>query len=64
MSPESEFIRAELPDVEKIVQNERWLEAERRGVPLEAHDDALSERVADIILGGVGAELRRKHETE
>lgn len=61
MSPESELIRAEIPDVLRIVRDECWLEAERRGSPVDAHEEIISRRVADIILGGAGAELRRKH---
>lgn len=58
MTRESEFIRAELPDVERIVKNECWLEGERRGCRVEPSDDVVRCRVAEIILGGVGAYLR------
>jgi hypothetical protein len=61
MDDETEFIRAEIPDVKSIVDNECWLEGERRGRSVDAHDKTIQERVADIILGGVGAYLRRKH---
>ena len=61
MNPESEFIRSELPDVKSIVDNECWLEGERRGAPVDAHDEKIQTRVAQIILGGAGAYLRRKH---
>ena len=61
MDRESEIIRAEIPDVEVIVRNECWLEGERRGQAVDRSDDAIRERVADIILGGVGADLRKKH---
>jgi hypothetical protein len=59
MSPESEFIRAEIPDIEKIVKNECWLEGERRGCVVSPSDDVVRRRVADIILGGAGAYLRQ-----
>jgi hypothetical protein len=59
MSSESEFIRAEIPDIEKIVRNECWLEGERRGCPVLPTDDVIRRRVADIILGGAGAYLRQ-----
>ena len=59
MSPESEFIREEIPELEKIVRNECWLEAERRGEPVGPHDPAVRQRVADVILSGAGAYLRR-----
>jgi len=61
MDPESEFIRSEIPDVKNIVDNECWLEGERRGEPVDAHDKTIRERVAQIILGGAGAYLRKKH---
>jgi hypothetical protein len=61
MDPEAEFIRAEIPDVKNIVENECWLEGERRGAPVDARDQTIRERVAQIILGGAGAYLRRKH---
>jgi hypothetical protein len=61
MDPESEFIRAEIPEVADIVRNECWFEGERRGVPVDPCDDVGRERVADIILSGVGAYLRQKH---
>jgi hypothetical protein len=61
MNPESEFIRTEIPDVKNIVENECWLEGERRGKPVTASDETVRERVAEIILGGAGAYLREKH---
>jgi hypothetical protein len=62
MNPENEIIRAELFDVEEIVRNECWLEAERRGAPVDRHEESIRTRVADIILNGAGAALRRKYE--
>ena len=64
MNPESEFIRTEIPDVKNIVENECWLEAERRGEPVDARDETVRERVANIILGGAGAYLREKHSSK
>ena len=61
MSSESEFIREEIPDVAEIVRNECWLEAERRGCPVDPKDEVIRVRVADIILTGAGAYLRRIH---
>jgi len=60
MDQETEFIRSELPDVKCIVQNECWLEGERRGEPVDVHDPEIQKRVADIILGGAGEYLRNK----
>ncbi len=58
---ESEIIRAEIPDLEKIVRDECWLEGERRGVPVDRRDETIRLRVAEIILDGVGAYLRSKY---
>ncbi len=63
MSPESEFILNEVPEVEKIVRNECWLEAERRGCPVDPRDEVVRQRVADVILSGAGAELRNRRRT-
>lgn len=60
MSSESEFIYNEIPDVAEIVRNECWLEGQRRGCPVEASDDYIRQRVADIILDGAGAEIRQR----
>lgn len=60
MSSMSEFIRDELPEVEQIVRDECWLEGERRGCPVPPSDPAIRIRVADIILNGAGAEIRRR----
>ena len=64
MESEPEFIRSEIPEVRGIVENECWLEAERRGQPVDPHDETVQERVADIILRGVGAYLRKKLGTD
>jgi hypothetical protein len=58
MSPEAEFIRSEFPEVERIVQNECWLEGERRGTPVDPNDAVVQKRVAEIILSGFGEKLR------
>ena len=61
MSSESEIIKSEIPEVETIIHNECWLEAERRKCPVDRHDEVIIERVAQIILGGVGSDLRKKY---
>lgn len=61
MSSESEIILAEIPDVAAIVQNECWLEGERRGCPVDPGDEVVRRRVVEIILGGAGAYLRKRH---
>lgn len=64
MEQEAEFIRSEIPDVKSIVDNECWLEGERRGHAVDPHDEAIRERVAEIILSGAGAYLRQKRGTD
>ena len=61
MSSESEFILGEIPDVAAIVQNECWLEGERRGCPVDPRDAVVQTRVAEIILQGAGAYIRERH---
>jgi len=61
MDDEAELIRSEIPDVENIVLHECWREGERRGYMVDRHDLEVQKRVADIILNGAGASLRRKH---
>jgi len=61
MNPETEIIRSEIADIKSIVENECWLEGERRGRPVDPHDETIRMRVAQIILGGAGAYLRQKH---
>jgi hypothetical protein len=58
MSEEAEFIRAEVPEVRHIVQDECWLEGERRGQAVDPSDSVIQNRVAEIILSGVGEKLR------
>jgi hypothetical protein len=64
MDEEAEFIRSEIPDVKSIVDNECWLEGERQAQPVEPQDEAVRQRVADIILSGAGAYLRQKRGTD
>lgn len=59
MSPEAEFIYAEIAQVRKIVQDECWLEGERRGTQVDPRDEVVQNRVAEIILSGLGERLRQ-----
>jgi hypothetical protein len=61
MRNESEIIRAEIPDVARIVSDECWLEGERRGEPVSPHDEEIQCRVAEIIIAEAGAVLRARH---
>jgi len=60
MSKEVQIIHAEIPAIRQIIRNECWLEAERRGAPVDPHEDLIRERVADIILSGAGSRIRRQ----
>ena len=62
MSKEIEIIRAEIPEVARIVKNECWLESERRGCAVGPTDAVVRSRVAEIILGGAGAYIRKQCE--
>lgn len=61
MSPEAEFIRSEISDIEQIIRDECWLEGERRGGPVDSKEAIIQARVADIILAGAGSRLRQEH---
>lgn len=61
MSEESRIIHSEIADVAEIVRNECWLEGQRRGCAVAPTDDFVRQRVADIILGGAGEYMRRRH---
>lgn len=47
----------ELPIIQKIIQDETWLEGERRGCFVAAGDTVVRERVCEVVLR-VGQELR------
>jgi hypothetical protein len=49
----------QLPVIAKIIQDETWLEAERRGCPVSPQDPAVRENVCQVILR-IGRELREK----
>ena len=63
MSSLSEFILEELPEVERIVRDECWLEGERRGRPVLPTDPKIRAKVADIILAGAGEDIRGRHQS-
>jgi hypothetical protein len=49
----------ELPLVARIIQDEVWLEGERRGCPVPASDPVVRAKVCDVVLR-VGADLRAR----
>lgn len=54
--PEPTLLR-QLPVIQKVIQDETWLEAERRGCPVSPQDPAVREHVCQVILR-IGRELR------
>jgi hypothetical protein len=51
------IIFRELPVIEKIIQDETWLEGERRGCWVSSNDPAVQDNVCRVILR-IGRELR------
>lgn len=47
----------QLPVIKKIIEDETWLEGERRGCYVPPTDPAVRERVCEVVLR-VGAQLR------
>lgn len=47
----------ELPLIQKIIQDETWLEGERRGCHVGSDDQAVRDKVCEIILR-IGQQLR------
>ena len=47
----------ELPVIRKIIEDETWLESERRGYRVSPNDRVVRERVCEIVLR-IGHELR------
>jgi hypothetical protein len=56
MQPDPVTLR-ELPTIEKIVRDETWLEAERRGAYVSQDDPVVRENVCRVVLR-VGEQLR------
>jgi hypothetical protein len=59
MSHSDPIVALEIPLIRKIIQDETWLEGERRGCLVIAADPIVQERVCEIILR-LGQELRMK----
>jgi hypothetical protein len=56
--PEPILLR-QLPVIQKVIRDETWLEAERRGCPVSPQDPAVRENVCQVVLR-IGRELREK----
>ena len=52
-------LHRQLPAIRKIIQDETWLEGERRGCPVAPDDHVVRAKVCDIVLR-VGHQLRER----
>lgn len=57
MLPIDPVVFQEIPVIRKIIQDETWLEGERRGCPVAPNDTVVRENVCRIILR-IGQQLR------
>jgi hypothetical protein len=58
-SPIEPTLLRQLPVIQKVIRDETWLEAERRGCPVSPQDPTVRENVCQVILR-IGRELREK----
>jgi hypothetical protein len=58
MSKLNTVVSAEIPVIRKILDDETWLEGERRGCAVSPHDVVVRENVCAVVLR-IGADLRR-----
>jgi hypothetical protein len=63
LPPADPVLLREVPVIRKIIQDEMWLEGERRGCPVPAHDTVVRENACKVILR-VGQEMRDRIERE
>lgn len=57
--PSDPHLARQLPLIARIIQDEVWLEGERRGCAVPASDPVVREKVCDVVLR-VGADLRAR----
>jgi len=57
MQPHDHVVVRQLPVIQKIIRDETWLEAERRGCPVAPTDPVVRDNVCAVVLR-VGAQLR------
>lgn len=57
MTPMDPILFRELPMIRKIIDDETWLEGERRQAPVSPDDPVVQENVCLVILR-IGAEMR------
>ncbi len=56
-------VTRELPVIQKVIQDETWLEGERRGCYVASNDPRVLENVCAVIMR-IGQELRDKYAGE
>ncbi len=57
MIPSDPVLISQLPVIRKIIQDETWLESERRGYAVTPDDRIVRERVCEVVLR-IGQQLR------
>jgi hypothetical protein len=57
MLPADPVLVREIPVIQKIIQDETWLEGERRGCSVAPSDRVVREKVCEVILR-IGQQLR------
>ena len=57
MNTRDPILFRQLPIVRKIIQDETWLEAERRGCHVASDDRVVRDKVCEVILR-IGQQLR------
>ena len=57
-NPKDTFLSREIPIIRKIIEDETWLEGERRHEPVSEEDAHVVENVCAVVLR-VGADIRR-----
>jgi hypothetical protein len=57
MDSQDPILSRELPMIQKIIQDETWLEGERRGCQVHSDDRVVREHVCEVVLR-VGQQLR------
>ncbi len=63
MQQHDPVLRRQLPEIRKIIQDETWLEGERRGCPVAPTDRVVREKVCEVVLR-VGQQLRDRFSAE
>ena len=57
MKPFDPILFRELPMIQKIIQDETWLESERRGCHVPSDDRVVRDKVCQVVLR-IGQQLR------